>query len=292
MRTDRATAIQPHSVRASRDSGNCSMIEVSRMRPMASLAAAAFLGAGLWGCGITPGGNSRVKPISATAAPAAAKPRPPEAPNSAFLHDASRMTANPAYPFARSWVDPSVDFTRYRAIVIAPVSLAYLRPVPAGVVANVDAHGRREAALKAAMRVPDAFEKAAAESGALKVTGNTGAGTVVASIAIVQLVPNLSAHDAGQPGAQLLLGSATTQMNKPIAVLPGEIAMETILRDSGSDKVIAMFADTQHAKIPPTATAPPSEYGFAGPAIGGWTKKIVRVVTSTVGIGGAAAGLR
>ncbi len=228
--------------------------------------------------------------ISAGAAPASAKLAPTKTPATAFLPDAFRMTANPAYPFGRSWVDPTVDFTRYRAIVIAPVSLAHLRPLPASVAASVDAHGRQEAAVQAAIRVPDAFQKAAASGGALKVTGNTGAGTVVVSMAIVQLAPNLIARDTGQPGAQLLIGAATTQTSKPVAVVPGEIAMETILRDGGSDRVIAMFAGTQRAEVSPTATVPPSAYGFASRAIDGWTKKIVRVITSTVGVGGAAAG--
>jgi hypothetical protein len=261
-------------------------------RPLASLGAAALLGAAIWGCGITPGGNSSVRPISAIAAPAAAKPLPAETPPSAFLPDGSRMTPNPAYPFGRSWVDPSVDFTRYRAIVVAPVSLAYLRPIPAAVAGSVDTRARQEAALHSAMQVPDAFEKAAARGGSLKVSDNSGAGTVVASMAIVQLVPNITARDTGQPGAQLLIGSATTQMSKPVAVVPGEIAMETILRDGGSDKVIAIFADRQRAQISPSATTPPSEYGFAGRAIDGWTQKLVRLITGAAGVGSAGASRR
>jgi hypothetical protein len=259
-------------------------------RTGASLTAIAMLAASLWGCGITPGGKSGVRAISADATRVSAQPPPPETPATAFLPDAFRMTANPAYPFARSWVDPSVDFTRYRAIVIAPVSLAYLRPVPASVAASVDAHGRQEAAVQAAIRVPDAFEKAVDSASALKVTGNTGAGTVVVSMAIVQLVPNSTARDTGQPGAELLTATATTHTGRPIAVVPGEIAMEAILRDGGSAKVIAMFAGTQHAEVSPTATVPPSDYGFADRAIDEWTKKIVRMIASTAGIGGAAAG--
>jgi Protein of unknown function (DUF3313) len=256
-------------------------------RTLAPLGAVAMLAVSVWGCGITPGGQALVRPLPEAAAPPTGHPSQPATPATAFLPGASRMTANPAYPFTRSWVDPSVDFTRYRAIVIAPVSLAYLRPVPARQAAKVDAHARQEAAVQAAMQVPDAFEKAAARRGTLKVSGNTGAGTVVASMAIVQLVPNLTAHDAGEPGAQMLIGTATSQMTNPVVVMKGEIAMETILRDGGSDKVIAMFADTQHSEVPPTATVAPSDYGFTGRAIDGWTQKLVRMITSTAGIGSA-----
>jgi Protein of unknown function (DUF3313) len=254
-------------------------------RKLASLIAIAMLAAPLWGCGITPGGNSSAIPLPEAAPPAAKHPAPAAIPASAFLPNASRMSANPAYPFALSWVDPSADFTRYRAIVIAPVSLADLGPVPAGVAGRVDAHARQEAALQAAMRVPDAFDKAAARTDALKVTANAGAGTVVASIAIVQLVPNLAAQDAGEPDAQLVIRPEAAQASRPIALEPGEIAMEAILRDGSTDKVLAMFADTQHSDIAPTAMAPPSEYGFTGRAIDGWAQKIVRMITGTVGVG-------
>jgi Protein of unknown function (DUF3313) len=266
-----------------------SMTHASCARRITSLGAAALIGVASCGCALVSGGHSSVRPLPDVAAPAA-KPAPPtEPPTAAFLTDPSRMVANPAYPFARSWVDPSVDFTSFRTIVIAPISLAYLRPVPAGVASHVDAHGRREAALEAAIRVPDAFASAVAQGRTLKIGGNTGANTVVASMAIVQLVPNLAARDAGQSGAQLLLGTTATQMSQPIAVEPGEIAMDTILSDGGSGKVIAMFADTQQAEISRAATAPPSEYGFAGPAIDGWAQKLVRVISNTVGIGSAGA---
>jgi hypothetical protein len=262
---------------------------VRRMRPMSALAAAAILSTAIWGCGLAAGVHSSVRPLPEIAAPPASHPKTAETPPSAFFPDAARLTANPAYPFARSWVDPSVDFTRYRALVIAPVSLAYLRPVPASAGADIDAHGRQEAALQAAMQVPDDFEKAAARGGALKVRERTGAGTVVASMAIVQLVPSRTAHDAGQQDTQLLMGTASSQMSRPIAVEPGEIAMETILRDGGSNKVVAMFADTQRAQIPPSAKKPPSDYDFAARAIDEWTREVVHVIYSTAGARSAAA---
>jgi hypothetical protein len=265
------------------------MNQTPRMRRLVSLGAAVLFGAALWGCGLASGPHAGVKPLPDFAAKPAPRSVPAQAAAAAFFPDPSRMTANPAYPFARSWVDPSVDFTRFRTISIAPVSLAYLRPAPAGGAGDADASARKEAALQAAIRVPDAVEKAVARSGTLKVGHDTGAGTVVSSTAIVQLVPNLTAHDASQPGAQMLIGSMTSQTSKPVAVEPGEIAMETILRDGDSYKVIAMFADTQRAEVSPAAAAAPSKYGFVDRAIDDWARNLVRVISSTAGNGAAVA---
>jgi hypothetical protein len=102
-------------------------------------------------------------------------------------------------------------------------------------------------------------------------------------MAIVQLVPNIAAADAGQNGAELLVGPRQTHLSKPLAIEPGEISMETIIRDGGSSRVIAMFADTQRQKISPVATAAPDAYDFVNPAIDAWARQIVAVIANTPG---------
>lgn len=261
------------------------MTDPSETHRLVAVAAALAIAAAAWGC--APGGaGSVVRPIAplggqstgATGSKSAA---------SAFLPNPSRMTVNGAYPFKLSWVDPSVDFTRFTRVAIAPVSLAYMRPVPAAVAGQVDADGRKQAAISAAIRMSDALESAAAGSGTLSVGPNVGAHTVVVATALIQLVPNVTENEVGQAGAQMLVGGMTTELSKPIAVRPGQIAMETILRDGGTHKAIAIFSDTQRPKIPVAAAAPPSKYGFVGPAIDRWAKEIVGVISNTTG---AAAG--
>lgn len=198
------------------------------------------------------------------------------------------MTANPAAPLERSWIDPAVNFTRFNRIAIAPVSLAFLRPVPAEVAGQVDADGRKEAAIRAAIAMGDALGSAAARGGTLAVGSDTGADTVIVSAAIVQLVPNVIERGVGQADAQMMVGGMTTELSKPIAVRPGEIATETILRDGGTHKVIAIFSDTQRPKISVAAAAPPSKYGFVHTALDKWAAKIVSVISKTTGGGPGA----
>jgi hypothetical protein len=260
------------------------MSDASRARPAALLGAIAMLGAAIAGCTGAGGGGSAVRPIPEAAALTAEKTRArSQQAASSFLPDASRMAPNDAFPFARSWIDPSTDFTRYTAIVVAPVSLAYLRPVPAKEAGSVHPDARQESALQTAIHLTDSFAKPVAHdrTGRLKLDRNARPGAVVIQMAIVQLMPSRPAAGALQPAMQPTRGPASSGTGRPVAVEPGSIAMETILRDGGSDKIVAMFSDERSAEIAPTDLAAPSKYGFTDQIVEQWAAEIVRVISRT-----------
>jgi Protein of unknown function (DUF3313) len=260
------------------------MTHQSRAWALLTLGGVAMLCVAIAGCAGAGGSAPTVKPIPEAAALAAEKARAPSLTASNFLPDASRMAPNDALPFARSWINRSTDFTRYSAVVIAPVSLAYLRPVPAKQKSAVDAQARQEAALQTAIRVSDSFAKAVAHLHGSKLTldRNARPGAVVVQMALVQLIPSRPAPGALQPAMQPTRGPASSGTGRSAAVEPGSIAMETILRDGGSDKVVAMFSDERSAEIAPTDLTAPTKYGFTDRIVDQWADEIVRVITSTV----------
>lgn len=258
------------------------MKHLPRARWLVSVCASIVLGGAVWGCGAAGATGAIVKPISAAPARKAPANRAPDLPP-VFQHPA--LSANPTYPFARSWVDPSVDFTRFSRIAIAPVSLAHLRPLPTAIQGQVDGNARKEAAVDAAMKMRDALENAAVRSGVITVVRDAGAHTVIATAAILQLVPTLSERAAGQEGAQLLVGGMRTELSKPISVRPGKITMVTTLRDGANNRIVARFLDTARPVISPSLAAAPSDYGFTRSAIDRWAKDLIRMITSTTAAG-------
>jgi len=247
-----------------------------RIRLAARGVAIALGAAALAGCS-----SDAMRPLNLSPFHAAQPPAVATALEAGFLPEPARMAPNSRYPFQASWVQPGIDFHNYSAVMLAPVSLEHLAPPAPDSGGNISVDNKA-AALDAAIFAGDAFARAVQDDPAHRFTAavRPDAKTIVVEMAIVELTPNhqpASADAFGIPTFASAASALTLQTNKSGR---GTIAMELALRDGHSNQVIAIFADTRRAPLPPGDQKLTAGFGFANEIVGDWMRQTLAMLKS------------
>ncbi|MHB8384476.1 MAG: DUF3313 family protein [Candidatus Binataceae bacterium] len=198
-----------------------------------------------------------------------------------FLPDPARMTAEKRYPFQLSWVQPGTDFRTYSAVMLAPVSLEYLRP-PAPAPGEITPPDNQRAGVDAAVFAGEAFVRAVQDDPARRFMLATKAEPkiLVVEMAIVRLTPNLQSSTADAFGVPASASAASALQRAANVNARGTIGMELKVRDGRSNEVIAIFSDTRRAPAPSGDERITPGYGFANQIISDWMRQTVAMLAS------------
>ncbi len=214
---------------------------------------------------------------AATAALAGCKAAP--GPGAGFVDDA-RMTAPADLPFQKVWIDPAVDWRKYRRIQIAPVNTGYLPEMEWA--KRVDQREKlREDAGKLAGYAQGAFQRAFREDPAhrFEVADQPDAETVVLELALVEIIPSKLAINTLCYAP--FVGTA-------VRVFRGvkhrsTVAFEARVRDGATGEVIAQFADREAEKAAIINVKDATWYGHAESILAEWAQQFVRVLSREPG---------
>lgn len=193
---------------------------------------------------------------------------------SAGFADDTRMTKPADLPFQKAWIDPAVDWQRYRKIQIAPVDTAHLLEMEWA--KQVDKKEKmREDAAKLALYAQEAFRRAFREDPEhrFEVTDLADADTLVFELALVEIIPSKLAVNTLCYAP--FLGTA-------VRIFRGmkhrsTVAFEARARDGGTGAVIAQFADREAEKVAVINVKDVTWYGHAESIVAEWARQFTRV---------------
>ncbi len=183
------------------------------------------------------------------------KVKPKAAAPTAFLTHASEMKPEQEHsPFLLNWTNakPSKATQAKQKLYIAPVSLAYLRPM-SKTLANAESNSeaRQKSAQVLANYAHEQFSSAFRKSHSprYQLAEKEASDTLTLELALVELNPNTisgavlrnGVNAVAVPGTDLLLAKAS----RP---LKGNIAIEGRLRDSRTREALFEFSDNEESK--------------------------------------------
>ncbi|MBI3323319.1 MAG: DUF3313 family protein [Candidatus Omnitrophica bacterium] len=222
---------------------------------MKPLLAAIVLAIGLAGCKAAPGRN-------------------------AGFVDEARMTAPADLPFQKAWIDPAVDWQRYRRIQIASVNTDHLSEMEWA--KQVDRREKlREDAGKLAGYAQEIFVRTFREDSnhRFEVVDQPDAETLVFELALVEIIPSklglntLCYAPFVGTAARLFRGMKHRST----------VAFEARMRDGGTGAVIAQFADREAEKTTLISVKDATWYGHAESIIAEWAQQFVRLASRKPG---------
>jgi len=180
-------------------------------------------------------------------------------------------------PFHSVWDEASAAERRasagQRDLYVAPVKLAYLRPISSGLAAwGQQARDRTRPAAEIAELIRSEFERAFRESeqARYRIVSQPSANGVTLELALVELDPT-------SVGGNLAKKAVSTFVN-PGAMLAGrftrgQIAIEGKLRDTSRRRLLFQFADREHDKMTLWNVQDFRPYGHARIAIREWARQ-------------------
>jgi len=207
----------------------------------------------------------------------------PKAAPSAFLSHSAELTNGDHHsPFQQNWASPDLqDVLKSRPnIYIAPVTLAYLRPMSRSMSARAFTEEQRQEEAKklaayANSRVADAFARAG--SARYKLVAQPDKNALVLELALVELNPNSATggvlrtaiNAAAAPGVDSLL----------LKRLKANIALEGKVSDGATRRSVFEFSDNQENKSALILSVNDfRSYGQARQAIDEWARQIEEVL--------------
>ncbi len=209
--------------------------------------------------------------------------RAPKAAPSAFLPHARELNGGDGHsPFQQNWASPDAETVlKSRSnVYIAPLTLAYLRPMSRSMSAAAFTEEQRlEAAKKLALyansKVADAFAHAGA--GRFRLVSKPDKNTITLELALVELNPNSATggflrtaiNAAAAPGVDSLL----------LKRLKANIALEGKVSDGVTNRSLFEFSDNQENKSALILSVNDfRSYGQARQAIDEWARQIEEIL--------------
>lgn len=204
------------------------------------------------------------------------------APSAGFLNRPERLASDSeSSPFDRMWLSDARDWRKLQKLYVAPVDTSHVLEASFWDKLNLR-HGYverdverlagelRERLIAAFRDDPNAHFEIVDSPEAIDEH------TAILEVALVELVPNkavLGAIGLGAWAAPLEIGIPVATLTAFIA--RGSIAMEANVRDAGTDKVIAMFADRETGKMRIIDLRSLTWYGNAHEVMDGWCSELV-----------------
>lgn len=193
---------------------------------------------------------------------------------SAGFVDDARMTKPGDLPFQKAWVDPAVDWQRYRKIQVAPVDTTHLLGMEWA--KQVDKKEKvREDAARIALYAQETFRRAFREEAEhrFEVVDLADAETVVLEFALVEIIPS-------KIGLNTLCYAPF--VGTAVRIFRGmkhrsTVAFEARVRDGATGAVIAQFADREAEKAALINVKDVTWYGHAESIVAEWARQFTRV---------------
>lgn len=193
---------------------------------------------------------------------------------SAGFVEEARMTAPEDLPFQKAWIDPAVDWERYRRIQIAPVDTSHLAEMEWA--KQVDKQEKvREDARKLAGYAQEIFRRTFQEDPGhrFEVVDLADVETVVFEMALVEIIPSKLAINtlcyAPFVGTAVRIFRGMKHRST--------VAFEARLRDGATGAVIAQFADREAEKAAVINVKDVTWYGHAESILAEWARQFVRM---------------
>ncbi len=187
--------------------------------------------------------------------------------NAGFVEDPRILVEDPTLPFHRSFVAPGFDPSRYREILVKPVTTRLLRSVNGWDAATLE-FDRSEAVTRMARTTRASLRAAFAADPdhTLRPTPRRGDETLVLEFALVELRPTKSWLN--------VLGYLVTRFSFD----KGIVAMEARLHDGGTGELLMAFADREAGKATFLSVDDLTWYGHAESIVEDWAGQLVEVV--------------
>ena len=209
---------------------------------------------------------------------AGCKAAPPA--RSAGFVDEARMAKPEDLPFQKAWIEPGVDWTRYRRIQIAPVNTEHLAEMEWA--KQVDKQEKlREDSRKLALYAQEIFQRTFREDPhhRFEVVEHPDAGTGVFEMALVEVTPS-------KIGLNTLCYAPF--VGTVARIFRGmkhrsTVAFEARMRDGLTGAVIAQFADREAEKAAVINVKDVTWYGHAESILAEWAQQFVRVFNRSPG---------
>lgn len=190
-------------------------------------------------------------------------------------------------PFQKVWTTPDADVlaagSRRRLLYIAPVTLAYLRPVEKALSSQELAWGVKRQAEDVALRLRQEFVDAFRRSPSpyYRLAAKPGADTMTLQLALIELQPTSPKGNA----VTTVLKFAVT----PVAALgrlftKGNIAIESRVTVSSSGRAFFQFADNEQDKLTFINVRDFQPYGHAVNAIRDWAVQFELMTRTPSGV--------
>jgi hypothetical protein len=209
------------------------------------------------------------------------------APDAGFLEAPARLQADPERaPFARIWTSRAHDWRRLPKLYVAPVDTGHVLEESLWQRINIrqwqvqddvaDVAAELRASLMTAFREDPQHHFQVVERPD-EIDGDTA----ILELGLVELVPNkvvLGVIGLAAWGAPLEIGIPVATATAFIA--HGSIAMEARVRDAGSGRVVAMFADRETGALRIIDLRSLTWYGNAHEVIRDWAKAFVELANS------------
>lgn len=194
--------------------------------------------------------------------------------------DYGRMTTPADLPFHQAWMDPAVDWNRYRRIRIAEVDTGHLSKMKwarqTGKLEKI-----REDARKLAGYAREAFERAFREdlNHRFEVVDQPDAETVVFELALVEVIPSKVALNTLCYAPFVGTAARIFRGWKHRST----VAFEARMRDGATGAVIAQFTDREAEKAAVINVKDVTWYGHAESILAEWARQFVRIANRKPG---------
>lgn len=203
------------------------------------------------------------------------------APLTDFLPDNKKLKDQEAdFPFRKIWIDDSVDWKKYKKIIVAPVYTEYLLKQDwwSGVNEEKIASDAKKDCCFIAKYMENSFRDSISRDTdhRFNVVSKPGTDTIILEMALTELVPTKAFFNA----AEMVAGFFVPGMGLLSLLNSGSVAMEARIKDSESGKVIAMFADREKDTAAIIDIAGLKWYSHAENIIDGWSGDFVKLSNS------------
>ena len=207
---------------------------------------------------------------------------PPAKPSAFLPHGGELQAGNHHSPFQLNWHSPDAEavIKSRQNVYIAPLSLAYMRPMSRGMSAKAFTEAQRQEAARnlatyANSKVADAFARAGASR--FKLVSKPDRNSLTVELALVEFNPNsakggflrTAINAAALPGVDSVL----------LKRLKGNISIEGKVSDVATKRSIFEFSDNQENKSALIISVNDFKaYGQARQAIDEWARQVEEVL--------------
>ena len=206
----------------------------------------------------------------------------PPAPGAGFV-PMYQLANNPKLPFDKAWIEPGVDWPRYRTLYIAPVNTDYLMRAnwwQEGLRADQIRQDVQNMALFMRTQFITAFQNDIHRR--VRVVMSPEPGSLTLEIAITELVPSKVWLNIVKVAGPYGSGLAAAALERGVEA-QSTVAFEARVKDTDTGQTLAMFADRQYATARPIDLKGFTWYGNAEDIVREWAEESVAVANRRPG---------
>jgi hypothetical protein len=206
----------------------------------------------------------------------------PPAPGAGFV-PMQQLTNDPKLPFDKAWIEPGVDWGRYRTLYIAPVNTDYLMRAnwwQESIRADQIRQDVQDMAIFMRTQFIRAFQNDPHRR--VRVVMAPEPGSLTLALAITELVPSKVLLNIIKIAGPYGSGLAATALERGVEA-QSTVAFEARVKDTDTGQTVAMFADRQYATARPIDLKGFTWYGNAEDIVSEWAEESVAMANRRPG---------